>query len=76
MLHFVHHSARLSAIFTLRYIHSGTRQYKSLDAFGKTIVEIVNVLDREVTATDLLAIAPFKTISYNDKNIITRFTRQ
>ena len=40
---------------------SGTRQYKSLHAFGSTIGEIVNVLDREVTATDLLAIAPFKT---------------
>ena len=30
---------------------------------------------REVTVTDLLATAPFK-ISYNDKNIITGFTRQ
>ena len=38
---------------------SGTRQYKSLHAFGSTIGEIANVL--EVTAIDLLAIAPFKT---------------
>ena len=38
-----------------------TRQYKSLHPFGSTIGEIANVLDREVTATDLLAIAPLKT---------------
>ena len=44
--------------------------------FGKTIGEIANVLDSEVTATDLLATAPFKSISYNDKNNITGFTRQ
>ena len=55
---------------------SGTMQYKSLHAFGSTIGEIANVLDREGIATDLLATALFKTISYNDKNIVTRFTRQ
>ena len=49
---------------------------KTLHAFGNTIGEIADV-DREVTAADLLATAPFKTISYNlDKNIITGFTRQ
>ena len=49
---------------------------KTLHAFGNTIREIADV-DREVTAADLLATAPFKTISYNpDKNIITGFTRQ
>ena len=58
----------------IRHLCAG--QYKSLHAFGNTIGEIANVLDREVTATDLLAAAPFKTISYNDKNIITGFTRQ
>ena len=47
---------------------SGTRQYKSLHAFGNTIGEIANVLDREDTATDLLATAPFK--------MITEITRQ
>ena len=55
---------------------SGRRQYKSLHTFGSTIGEIANVLDRKVTATDLLTTAPFKTISYNYKNIITEFTRQ
>ena len=48
---------------------SGTRRYKSLHTFGSTIGEIANVLDREVTATDLLTTAPFKTISYSDKNL-------
>ena len=55
---------------------SGTKQYKCLHALGSTIGEIANVLNREVTAIDLFATAPFKTISYNDKNIIPGFTRQ
>ena len=42
---------------------SGTRQCKSLHAFGNTIGEIANVLDREDTATDLVATALFKTIT-------------
>ena len=55
---------------------TATRHYKTLHAFGNNIGEIANV-DREVTAADLLATAPFKTISYNpDKNIITGFTKQ
>ena len=49
---------------------------ETLHAFGNTIREIADV-DREVTAADLLATPPFKTISYNpDKNIITGFTKQ
>ena len=55
---------------------SATRHYKTLHAFGNTIREIADV-DREVTAADLLATPPFKTISYNpDKNIIPGFTKQ
>ena len=67
--------AKLLLTYDTKY-GSGTRQYKSLHAFGSTIGEIANVLDREGAATDLLATALFKTISYNDKNIITGFTRQ
>ena len=55
---------------------SGTRQYKSLHPFGSTIGEIANVLDKEVTAIDLFAIATFKMISYNGMNLTTGFTRQ
>ena len=71
-------TSQVSAKLLLMYSthDSGTRQYKSLHAFGSTIGEIANVLDREVTSTDLLTAAPFKTISYNDQNIITEFTRQ
>ena len=55
---------------------SGTKQYKCLHAFDSTIGEIANVLNREVTATDLFATVPFKTVSYNDKDTIPGFTRQ
>ena len=55
---------------------SGTKQYKCLHALGSTIREIANMLNREVTAIDLFATAPFKMISYNDNNIIPGFTRQ
>ncbi len=52
-----------------------TKQYKSLHAFGSTVKQLANVLDWEVTATDLLATAPFETIKHHD-NVITGFTRQ
>ena len=71
-------TSQVSAKLLLMYSTHGsaTRHYKTLHAFGNTIGEIADV-DREVTAADLLATAPFKTISYNpDKNIITGFTRQ
>ena len=55
---------------------SRTRQYKSLHVFGSTVAEFANVLDRELTATDLFATALFKPISYNSKHITTAFTRQ
>ena len=65
-------TSQVSAKLLLMYdTHSsGTKQYKCLHAFGSTIREIANVLNREVTATDLFATAPFKTVSYNDKDTI------
>ena len=71
-------TSQVSAKLLLMYSTHGsaTRHYKTLHAFGNTIREIADV-DREVTAADLLATPPFKTISYNpDKNIIPGFTKQ
>ena len=64
-------TSQVSAKLLLMYSTHGsaTRHYKTLHAFGNTIGEIADV-DREVTAADLLATAPFKTISYNPDKIL------
>jgi len=48
---------------------SDNRFYKTLHAFGSVVQQIAEVGDGEVTVDDLLNAPPFKTISYNDKNV-------
>jgi len=55
---------------------SDNRFYKTLHAFGSVVQRLAGVGDGEVTVDDLLNASPFKTISYNDKNVVTGFTKE
>ena len=55
---------------------SDNRFYKTVHAFGSVVQQLAGVGDGEVTVDDLLNTPPFKTISYNDKNVVTGFTKE
>ena len=71
-------SEQLSARLLVLH-HSSTSDnkfYKSLQAFGSVVQRLAGVEDgEEVTVDDLLNTPPFKSISYNDKNVVTGFTK-
>ena len=55
---------------------SDNKFYKSLQAFGSVVQRLAGVEYGEVTVDDLLNTPTFNTISYNDKNIVTGFTKE
>lgn len=55
---------------------SDNRFYKTVHAFGSVVQRLAGEGDGEVTVDDLLNAPPFKTISHNDKNVVTGFTKE
>ena len=51
------------------------KEYKSLHAFGSTVGELAQISNGPVSAEDLLVAPKFKTISFNENNVVTAFTR-
>ena len=68
-------SEQLSAWLLVLH-HTSTSDNKFLQAFGSIVQRLAGVEDGEVTVDDLLNTPPFNTISYNDKNVVTGFTKE
>ena len=64
----------------LLVLHSSTvsdnKFYKSLHAFGSVVEGLAGVTDGPIDADDLLSAPPFKTITYNEKNVVTGFSKE
>ena len=58
-----------------RTSESDIKFYKYFHAFGNVVEALAGEHDR-LDDDDLLSTRPFKTISYNEKNVITGFTKQ